>query len=121
MGNPSPHRAAARDLGDGRYGVWAAFEHRERCKALPGARWDPTLKCWWVPIELRAEADHLVARLNGDGTSSLAATVADLFAAVPERLQVGTYKALARAWHPDAGGDGPAMQVLADTWREVGR
>lgn len=118
MANRNSRVTAGRDLGDGRYGVWTAYENRERCKALPGSRWDPTLKCWWVPIELRAEAERLIAALNGVG-STLGSALVDLFAALPDPLRGPTYRALAKAWHPDTGGDLEATQVLTEAWREM--
>jgi hypothetical protein len=35
-----------------------------------------------------------------------------LFDEVPDDLRVGTFRALARAWHPDVGGDTVLMQQL---------
>lgn len=119
MANHSPRQAAGRDLGDGRFGIWVPFESKDRAKALTGARWDPGLKAWTVPVVFAADARALIDQLNGTGGPALAPLLVDLFAAIPEPLQAPTYRALAKVWHPDVGGDGRAMQALADARREV--
>ncbi|MGI8938880.1 MAG: hypothetical protein ACR2JF_11860 [Iamia sp.] len=101
-----------RDLGDGRIGIWTAFAHKDACKALPGARWDPNLKAWTVPTACRPEAQALAERLNGSAGDGLAVAVSVLLQATPEHLRTATYRGLAQAWHPDRGGDTRAMQAL---------
>lgn len=125
MTNSSGARpAVARPLGDGRIGIWVAFEDKDEAKALPGARWDPSLKCWTVPSVFRAEADHLVASLNaransrpGTGSASdLADALKSMFAALADPLRRPVHRALAHVLHPDRGGDHDAMRALNDAW-----
>ncbi|HXH56556.1 hypothetical protein [Iamia sp.] len=119
MADSTPHSAVVRDLGDGRTGIWTSFNNKDACKALPGARWDPSLKAWTVPSALRAEAQALADRINGTGVPALAPLLVEVFAAIPDTLQAPTYRALSKVWHPDVGGDGRAMQALVDARREV--
>lgn len=115
-----PRRTSARPLGDGRYAIWTSFENKDRCKALPGARWEPSMKCWTVPIELTDEADRLVDELNGDGFDALTHALTTLRDVLPESLKVPVFRSLAKVLHPDRGGDTASMQALTNAW-EVGR
>lgn len=116
MPETSARPAAVRDLGDGYLGVWVSYDDRELAKALPGARWDKNLKCWRVSIYFRADAQSLVTALDMKRTSTSVVSVTtmlrELFAALPTHLQRASYRALAKAWHPDHGGDHGLMQQL---------
>lgn len=99
------------------------YEHRERAKSLPGARWDAALKCWRVPMALRAEAEALVAELNGNGrggaSGDLSSALEIVMRSAPVGLRATTYKALSKVWHPDTGGDLRLMQALTAVWDRV--
>lgn len=116
MPQNSRRPANVRDLGDGFVGIWVAFEHKDQAKAIPGARWDPNLKCWRVPTQLRGEADRLVDRLNGSVDGLLESALETMFSRIPPTLREATYKALVKCWHPDAGGDTRSAQALNQTW-----
>lgn len=122
MAERTARLAAVRDLGDGHLGVWVPYDDRELAKALPGARWDKNLKAWRVSTYFRGDAESLVARLNtkrdGAVSISITALIRDLLDAIPSHLRPPTCKALAKAWHPDTGGDHALMQQL-NTVREV--
>lgn len=112
--------ASCRDLGDGTVGIWTAYEDKEAVKRLPGARWNPRLKCWTVPRLFINEAHDLVTKINrATPDTALVDTLKALFRAVPEHLRKQVYMALVRVLHPDAGGDTAAAQALTQAWREV--
>lgn len=121
MADPKPRLASMRDLGDGRVGIWASFEHKEAQKALPSARWDPSLKCWHVDRMFRAEAKALVDRINGGIDAEGVRLFTAMFRLLPARLRQDVYCALARVLHPDRGGDEQAMKMLTAGWDEVQR
>jgi len=56
--------AAWRYLGDGDVGVWVAYHEREVVKAVPTARWDPSLKCWRIRVHFADLVDDVVADVN---------------------------------------------------------
>ena len=118
MTDSTTRAAAARDLGDGFFGVWVPFEHKDRAKSLPDARWDKNLKCWRVPCIFREEMTNLVAQLNDSADVNMATSTTlvplleRLFEQVPQRLRTPTFRALAKCWHPDRGGDERLMQQL---------
>ncbi len=114
-----PRPASTRNLGDGDLGLWVAYEERHAAKALPGTRWDPSLKCWRIRIELAAEAEALIRRLNGGTDVVLAEAFATVFARLPQPLRQPAYRALAKVLHPDAGGDDVAAKALTQAWAEV--
>ncbi len=123
MTDHSRRQATVRDLGDGRVGIWVAYEDREEAKALPGARWNPSLKCWHVAAIFTADAEALVKRLNrrfehtsSTDVESLTTVLVALFAALPDHLRRNVHRALARALHPDQGGDAAAMRSLNEAW-----
>ena len=117
--------ATTRNLGDGYWGVWVDYNDREHAKALPGARWDAGLRCWRVPATFAADAQALCKRLNGataggaEAPAGLTAALVVVLRTAPARLRPITYKALARVWHPDAGGDLRLMQSLNSANDEV--
>lgn len=120
--NSTPRVATCRPLGDGRFGIWCGYENRHGAKALPGARWDPKLGCWWVPNAVSDLAKQFVDELNG---SSAPRHLVDALAAVlrlfaPERAE-RLYKAMAKVCHPDTGGTEEAMKALDEAWRQVKR
>jgi hypothetical protein len=115
--------AVCRDLGDGRIGIWSAFEDKDRVKALPSARWDPSLKCWTVDRLFRADAERLVAALNGAGAASPAGQMVPLgqaftalFTALAPAWRQPVHRALIKVLHPDQGGDTATVQALNDAW-----
>ena len=112
--------------------AYCPFNLREIVKSFPGKRWDPVGKHWSIPLEfvqplaeaLRAAGcEVFITRPDGTpwasgstshGTRATpAADWADsLFAAVgPDRAEAA-FKALAKALHPDVGGDNTLMQQL---------
>ncbi len=116
-------QATVRNLGDGRIGIWVAYDDRAEAKALPGARWNPSLKCWHVAAIFEADAAALVARLNrrlNDASDSdvetLTAVLVALFAALPDHLRQSAHRSLAQVLHPDRGGDNAAMSALNEAW-----
>ena len=121
MADPRPRLASMRDLGDGRVGIWAAFEYKEALKGLPSARWDPSLKCWHVDQMFCGEARALVDRINGGVDAEGVRVFTAMFRLVPPRLRQEAYRALARVLHPDRGGDEQAMKMLTAGWDEVQR
>jgi len=114
-----PRPATCRNLGDGDVGIWCHYDDRLHAKALPGARWDPHLKCWRVSSLFRDEAEALVDRLNGGVNHQLVEALDVVFRALPTPLRATTYKALTKVWHPDVGGDTPAMQALTAAWERM--
>ena len=121
MSNHSrPRPATCRTLGDGDVGVWCHYDDRSHAKALPGARWDPGLKCWRVSTLFHREAQALVDRLNGGINYELIDALETILRALPAPLRATTYKALTKVWHPDIGGDTAAMQALTAAWDNVG-
>jgi hypothetical protein len=120
VANPSrPRSASCRNLGDGDIGVWVHYDDRELAKALPGRRWDKHLKCWRVSTMFRAEAEALINQLNGGIDQHLVDALATMFQALPASLRGTTYKSLIKIWHPDVGGDTPAMQALTAAWERM--
>jgi hypothetical protein len=122
MTDSNRRRASYRRLGDGRIGIWLAFEDKDEAKALPGSRWDKHLRCWTVPDLFERDARELVDRLNlryaGTGTSVvlLSSALTSLFAALPAPYRTPTHRALARVLHPDHGGTNELMRALNDAW-----
>jgi len=112
--------------------AYVPFDLREVVKSFPGKRWDSVGKHWSIPLEfvqplaesLRAGGcEVFITRPDGtpwrSGKSSHgtrktpAAGWADaLFAAVGPDLAEAAFKALAKALHPDVGGDNTLMQQL---------
>lgn len=102
-------------------------------KEMPGRRWDPDERCWWIRaglVSLTARAFHDAAyRVSVDGqpytppanSSSTApgSPIKALFCTLPEHLRQPTYKALSKVLHPDTGGDCRLMQELNDTWKDI--
>jgi hypothetical protein len=43
----------------------ATYAIRHELKAM-GGRWDPDLKCWWVPEDRAAEARRLIRHVPND-------------------------------------------------------
>lgn len=117
----SQRSATTRDLGDGDVGLWLPYEDRHRAKRIPGARWDANLKAWRIPRPLAAEARASAAAANGDNELSVKHALTALFYATPKQIWQCTYKALAKEWHPDTGGDLEAMQALTAAWDEVSK
>ena len=112
--------------------AYVPYDLKEIVKSFPGKRWDSVGKHWSIPLEfvqplaeaLRAAGcEVFITRPDGtpwrSGKSSHgtratpAADWADsMFAAVgPDRAEV-SFKALAKALHPDVGGDNTLMQQL---------
>lgn len=129
MADSTRRRAVVRGLGDGDLGLWVGFHAKDQAKAIPGARWDPGLKCWRVHRGIAREAEALVDRLNATITNdtttnniiSTSNLVTEMFMVLPPHLREPTYRALARAWHPDRGGDTGIMQALTSSWAGVRR
>lgn len=102
------------------YGVWTPFEYKDDLKAIPTARWNPTLRCWTIHEMFLDEAERLVRRVNGEtgnpetpeGYNELTMALEDLFDALPTNLRRATHRALATVWHPDKGGNTDAMKAL---------
>ena len=110
--------AAVRRLPGGEVGLWCPYEDRALAKRIPGARWDPDLRCWRIPAAFAADAEDVADLLNGTGPAAgdveqaIGEATQRLLAAVPEDLRGSTWRALAHAWHPDHGGDDRAMRAL---------
>jgi len=133
MGDSTRRPAVVRDLGDGHVGLWVHYDDRHLAKKITTARWDPGLKCWRIARLFRSDAEELVHRLNADGrgastdstttggtaVATITATVTPIFTVIPAHLKEPTFKALARAWHPDRGGDTDAMKALNGAWAAV--
>lgn len=51
--------------------VSTLYEHKDRCKAIDGARWNPELRCWYYP------ADHYTASALREAFRGLGRAVAD--------------------------------------------
>ena len=100
------------------------FEQRAEAKSLPGASWNARLKLWTVAATFESEVEDLCRRLNGqraDTRPETTAVITTLFTATPERLRKATYLGLARAWHPDAGGDLRLTQQLTEAYASLGK
>jgi hypothetical protein len=115
--------ATWRHLGDGDVGLWVAYDDRLHAKAIPTARWDQHLKCWRVRRAFQHEAQHLVELLNerngithaaapATGIVAITDAFVALFKVLPADLRRPTHRALARALHPDMGGDVEVMKAL---------
>jgi hypothetical protein len=123
MADRSAH-AHARDLGDGFMGVWGwPYERRREMTDRFPARWDPNLKAWRIPA---AFATEVFALLHAEDSpphvttrSALGRSLTEVFRPIPSQLRMPTYRALAKVWHPDAGGDHDCMTALNDAWSEV--
>ena len=113
--------ASSRPLGDGDIGLWVRYEDRAQAKALPGARWDPKLKCWRVDAMFRADAEALVNHLNGGIDGTFVNLLVTVLRNVPPELRVKTFRALMRCWHPDVAGVAATRltQALTEAWRQV--
>lgn len=107
-------------MSDGDIGVWTTYEDRQPIKDLPGAHWDPSLRCWRVPYEFQREVDDVVRRING-GTRDdvVVGALRELFSVLPSELRKPTQRALSRAWHPDTGGDHGVMLALNAVWDSI--
>ena len=119
MTQPNRRPATFRNLGDGDVGLWIAYEDRQQAKALPGARWDPGLKCWRIARRFEDDVQRLVDRLNGVIDGPLEDALETMFSRIPEPLRASTWKALLRVWHPDAGGNNRISQALNQTWERI--
>lgn len=119
MTQTSRRPATFRNLGDGEVGLWVAYEDRHQAKALPGARWDPGLKCWRIARRFEDDVQRLVDRLNGVIDGPLEEALETMFVRLPVELRAGTWKALQKVWHPDAGGNARASQALNMAWERV--
>ena len=125
-----------RPLNDDRAAVFSPFEAKDDVKALMGARWDPDLRAWTIPL---VWAEHAAEELRFAGwevrldpwlnppqpPKPQATTVArpwaeQLFAAIPANLRTPAYRALAKVLHPDAGGDTTTMQALTAAYNQIG-
>jgi len=105
--------AAHRRLDDGDIGVWCHYDDRHLVKEIPGARWDPDLRCWRVPPAFAREARAVVELLTrADVEANVESAAQRLLAVLPADLRPPTWRALAHAWHPDHGGDPRAMRAL---------
>lgn len=108
--------AALRRLPGGEVGLWLPYERRALAKAIPGARWDPELRCWRIPGAFAFDAQDAVDLVNGPAASDVEKVIGDaaqrLLAVVPDDIRTSTWRALAQAWHPDHGGDARCMRAL---------
>jgi hypothetical protein len=50
--------------------------------------------------------------------TNIEGTLNQLFRELPKSLREKTYKNLARAWHPDTGGDNEIMKTLSRVWEK---
>ena len=118
------------DLHDGFHGIFCDYNDKDQAKALPSARWDSELKCWRISNLFRNEAQRLVDNLNGTtqppppsttppANSTLADAFRTLFRLLPEQLRAPAYRALAKALHPDTGGDETATKALTAAWAAI--
>lgn len=120
--------------------VFAPFEAKDLIKTLPyGTRkWDQASRCWLVDtsavstlIGLLKAADYQVVEPGKTRSSDSSSRVVrpaksgtwadEMFAALAPAQAARAYKALARALHPDLGGDGAAMQQLNAARDRAGR
>jgi hypothetical protein len=128
------------DTGRGRAIVTFAYDVKaiELVKSIPSKRWHRERRYWTiraddVPLAAKrfADAGHDVrvdgrrhansssrSRSRSSRTAHPATKSSDpfapIFAAVPSDRRPDLYKALARVFHPDAGGDHVLMQQLND-------
>lgn len=106
--------------------IAAPFAAKDSIKELPKRRWDKARRRWVIPrsdVQLAAQMLRQqgwqveVINPTGSRTSGSSAPVGktwadQMYAALPKRLHVPAYKALAKVLHPDVGGDLVAMQAL---------
>jgi hypothetical protein len=103
-------------------------------RAIPGRRWEAARKRWLIPadaVEAAAAAfiragctvtvDGAVWSPRRRSTADRIELIVGLFEAVPDRLASPTHRALARVWHPDAGGDAALMRELNEAWTRMPR
>lgn len=110
------------NMNDGTIGVFCNYEDKDRVKAIPTAKWDPANKCWRISTHLSAEVRRLVAELNQASTATavtnqpLIAVLTQLFRILPAHVRTPAYRALAKALHPDTGGDEASTKALTAAW-----
>lgn len=106
-------------LGDGEVGIWAPYAAKDRCKALPGAHWDPSMRCWRVPEQWQGEVTRLVETLNGGVDAHLVEAFIIILGVLDPDLARRVHRKLAGVLHPDAGGDLAAMTALNVAWEAL--
>lgn len=123
--------ATCRSIGGDRFGIWCPYEVKDFVKRLPGARWDPDLRCWYVHTQFRADAEEFCAAVN-EGRNPTAppprspksAPTMDTRAAFAVLLKAAgplaekLYKSSAKVLHPDLGGTEQLMKALTAAWNE---
>lgn len=105
--------------------VRSPYEARELLK-LAGLSWSPDLKVWYCERTryaervLRAYVDKWDGPVVWDDEAPSArkpgSWVEVMFRELPPHLRTPVYKALARALHPDHGGDNRLMQQVNDEY-----
>lgn len=100
-------------------------------RTVPAAdrAWDPKRKVWQVRAHHTIHLDAVLAgaEFRAEYTPAPPARTApaaqdairDLFAATPPALRTKVHRALAKALHPDTGGDVEMAKALNVVWQEV--
>lgn len=93
------------------------FKHR-----FPTRRWIPEQKVWEIPAALAEDCRNWLADQIGSAvvikdTQDEYAWIDMIFKAVTGNNREALYKGLAKAFHPDTGGDTEIMKRINDAYR----